>query len=392
MGKTSSTLTIFQWLIVIFVPFLFFYSSCLKAINVKSLTDIKNEHGVHIQMIYPSSTIKLDRYPFDSNEEEILIVNSPRTFVAVLPFAKVFRGKLNNKNLSFVTYDDHIVKESIWTWSPIRKIKESISLNIVAKKIPGRVLVLAQEGDKNYYHWLLEALPKLALIEKSGIKFDYIYAPVTWPPFIKETIGLLGINKPFIDSDLFSNRYVEAESIVLPSFVGISTYTPTWVVDYLRDKLLLYQTTPETAHKYIYISRKNAEHRKVNNENYIISELKRIGFIDVYLEDMTVQEQIGIISNADVILAPHGAGLANIVFAKSGAKVIELVQNHYDASFWHLSKSLDIKYHLIETNKVRIHNEKSAYENTVIDWMRVRDEIFKVAPELIKSVQEQTEK
>jgi hypothetical protein len=47
-------------------------------------------------------------------------------------------------------------------------------------------------------------------------------------------------------------------------------------------------------------------------------------FKKVSLEDLSFQAQIDRFSDASVIVAPHGSGLANLVFAPPGAKVIEL--------------------------------------------------------------------
>lgn len=76
----------------------------------------------------------------------------------------------------------------------------------------------------------------------------------------------------------------------------------------------------------VYISRRLTTARRVLNEDSVISVLKEFGFQPVCLEKMAFEEQINVFRGSDVIIGPHGAGLANIVFSKSGTTLIELLQ------------------------------------------------------------------
>ena len=57
--------------------------------------------------------------------------------------------------------------------------------------------------------------------------------------------------------------------------------------------------------------------------------LKKLGFATVQPERLGLVEQAKLFSAAECIVAPHGAGLANIVFAPTGAHLVELF--HPDA-------------------------------------------------------------
>ena len=54
-----------------------------------------------------------------------------------------------------------------------------------------------------------------------------------------------------------------------------------------------------------------------------MDRLESIGYEVVYLEDMTVLEQISLFAQADVI-ALHGAALTNIIYARKDAVIIEI--------------------------------------------------------------------
>ena len=48
----------------------------------------------------------------------------------------------------------------------------------------------------------------------------------------------------------------------------------------------------------------------------------------------------------------HGAGLANILFAKKSTKIIELTNSEWPDMYYKLSKCLDLNYKKVLCNKV----------------------------------------
>jgi len=72
----------------------------------------------------------------------------------------------------------------------------------------------------------------------------------------------------------------------------------------------------------IYISRQGSLTRRVLNHDQLLLALK--GWETVSLEKISIAEQIKIFSQASHILAPHGAGLVNLIWCKTGTKVTEL--------------------------------------------------------------------
>jgi Glycosyltransferase 61 len=79
-------------------------------------------------------------------------------------------------------------------------------------------------------------------------------------------------------------------------------------------------------HRRIYVSRKLTTARRVINDDAVVEVLRDSGFDIVYLEQMPLAEQIRIFRESDVVIGPHGAGLANIVFSNHGTTLIEFLQ------------------------------------------------------------------
>jgi capsular polysaccharide biosynthesis protein len=69
------------------------------------------------------------------------------------------------------------------------------------------------------------------------------------------------------------------------------------------------------------------------------------GYRVVHLERFTFKEQVEIMSEASAIIAPHGGGLANLLFCGRNAKVLELLSEAYLVGFFYrLARACDFAY------------------------------------------------
>ena len=76
--------------------------------------------------------------------------------------------------------------------------------------------------------------------------------------------------------------------------------------------------------KRLYISRKDAAVRRLENEDAVVERLETMGFRSVRLGEMPLSEQMEVVAGADVIVAPHGMGLTHILFHRGRPKILEL--------------------------------------------------------------------
>lgn len=68
----------------------------------------------------------------------------------------------------------------------------------------------------------------------------------------------------------------------------------------------------------------DARARGISGHQRLLSELRERGFEQVAFEHLSPAEQISAMNGADVVIAPHGAGLANMIYAKESSRVIEI--------------------------------------------------------------------
>lgn len=71
-------------------------------------------------------------------------------------------------------------------------------------------------------------------------------------------------------------------------------------------------------------SNNGSELRKIIPQETIYRDLLDNGFNTVFLEDLSVPEQIELFSTAKVIIAMHGAALTNIIFSGKSTTIIEI--------------------------------------------------------------------
>jgi hypothetical protein len=100
-------------------------------------------------------------------------------------------------------------------------------------------------------------------------------------------------------------------------------YLPRWYLDEFLRRVA--PRRPRERKRRIYIARTGNAARRIVNETELIPRLERLGFEAFELEKLPVTQQIELFHDAEIVVAPHGAGLANLLFAEN-AKVLELFE------------------------------------------------------------------
>jgi hypothetical protein len=214
------------------------------------------------------------------------------------------------------------------------------------RRLRGRVLVLsAPGGTNNIWHLLFDELPKLELARRAGIDWescDHFLINSRKASFEREALHMLGLrDDKIIETDDVS--FVQADELI---YVTLGCLIPAdpWVLDWVRSKFMQ-GPAPGASNKKIFLSRKDAKRRRLRNEDLLWKNLRDGGFEKVELANMSLNEQINCIRGCSAIVAPHGAGLTNLVWAGEGTKVVELFSNEYvNACYWLIADMLGLRY------------------------------------------------
>ncbi len=79
----------------------------------------------------------------------------------------------------------------------------------------------------------------------------------------------------------------------------------------------------------IYISRRSTKKRRLVNEAELEAQLSARGFKIIQPEQLSVAEQSSMFRRARCVVAPHGAGLTNLIFCPEGTHLIEIKAPQY---------------------------------------------------------------
>jgi tetratricopeptide (TPR) repeat protein len=84
-------------------------------------------------------------------------------------------------------------------------------------------------------------------------------------------------------------------------------------------------TIDAPAPERLYISRRAAERRRLENESVIEDVVRSFGFRVLRMEELSFEDQVAAVLDARIIIGPHGAGLTHMIFCRPGTRIVELM-------------------------------------------------------------------
>lgn len=184
-------------------------------------------------------------------------------------------------------------------------------------------------GHPNFYHFVVNYLPRLAYYQAAkteGSKKKRYVTAMDLPVRYYEYLARLGIGC----ADLMlvpRDVQIEISQLTvasLPVYFSKRLTADLAAVEWLRQQ---YRVNLGGASRRVKVllTRKHATHRRIVNEDVIFDLAAERGFIRVCPEDVSLDELLGILQTADVLVTPFGAGAVNSLFCPSNATVIELL-------------------------------------------------------------------
>jgi capsular polysaccharide biosynthesis protein len=219
-----------------------------------------------------------------------------------------------------------VLTDASSVWSPEERTVLAGSAQALAcglEELDGTSMcVWAGNAWGNYAHGLLQGVPRIDLLRR-GFALDadrYLLDEKSARP-IFEALDILGI--PADKLQLIPREHSPAYRCATLRAATSPPFTDAWPAAFLHELFL--PDPPTTApSRRIYI-RREGPRRAVLNEEEVIEVLGSAGFEILSMEGPTVREQAAVFADAEAIVSAHGASLANLVFARRGATVIELM-------------------------------------------------------------------
>jgi hypothetical protein len=256
---------------------------------------------------------------------------------------------------------------------------------IPPKKYDGVVFNMLAGGGpvNNYGHWLVDVLPRIHLLKKSGWfdKVNWFVVPNYTHDFQKDSLKLLGITEDKIIQGT-EQLHITADVLIASSAPrGVRSYLmPKWLVDFHRESFLNFKIKNFEFSPFVYISRRDGTTRKVLNEQKLIDMLEKYNFKVIELSDFSFVEKISIFDSAKVIVSVVGAALSNVVFCKKGTKVLEIFPELLVDTFdYNLAEQVGVEYNYLICKSEKKANQVLKATNTdmTVDLIEV-EKIVKI--------------
>jgi capsular polysaccharide biosynthesis protein len=198
-----------------------------------------------------------------------------------------------------------------------------------------QALIVSQFGG--YFHWLTEALPRIAVLRRLGLGDVGLIVSRGLTLVQRESLELLGVEQwlPYEEG-------LAPDTLVWPRPAGHTGHPPRWASIWLREELL--GPNAPQAEARLYVTRRDAPSRRVVNEAGVMKMLRREGFEVVQPERMTLREQAELFAHAAVVVGPHGAGNANVLFSRDATLVEFFEPGYVNGCMYSLCQALGHSY------------------------------------------------
>ena len=182
-------------------------------------------------------------------------------------------------------------------------------------------------GMNNFGHWLFTYLMRLTLLYwRSELLNKKILVKDGIPKRFVDLLRRMGFN-----NIVFAKDGVKVEKLWVPSVVTYRgnyedriAYLYPPAVHLLRRLVLKNLEYPHPVRERLYLSRRNSEWRRVENEEDLAIALASLNVKRVYIEELPIEQQLDLIARAELIVIACGGGSPMTMFAPFDCRIIEL--------------------------------------------------------------------
>ncbi|MGD1085712.1 MAG: glycosyltransferase family 61 protein [Verrucomicrobiota bacterium] len=190
--------------------------------------------------------------------------------------------------------------------------------------LPGNWTSVVAQWGQGYYHWLMDALPRLTLLPEFP-QDTQIIVPSKLAAFQLETLEWMGLQNRFRPT---AETHLVLENYYFCSMTSASGCYNPFAVQLLRGLFLKRADASYDPPRRFYL-RRVGKIRPLLNEPEVLEFFQERGWGVVDTEQMSIARQIQLFSRAEMVVAQHGAGLTNLLWCQPGCKVLELCPSTY---------------------------------------------------------------
>jgi hypothetical protein len=194
-------------------------------------------------------------------------------------------------------------------------------------------------ADDNYSAWLLGEIPRIEnYLRHSGVSSQVIlHGDVR--QFHLDSLAAYGISPDRV-TVVAPRARISARDILFAT-PGYFHHIPS--PDGVNFLTAITPDLRRTAPRKIYVSRSRTKMRRIRNEAELERSLQGEGYEIVFPEDLTFTQQAETFRNADIIVAPFGAALVNLVYVAPSCRVA-LITTKFTLEFARLLQMRSINF------------------------------------------------
>ncbi len=185
--------------------------------------------------------------------------------------------------------------------------------------------VLPPLGDPGFFNAVLNGLYNIAVRQAHFASLPII-VPYHRNPLIARWLDLCGVDGRDVIWGEEASRLTVRHAVVI---LNEGRLVNENVIGLIRSVVAHRVEPAPFGAARLYISRRKAAQRPLATEAAIEDALISRGFQVVTFETMSMQDQVRAMRDAEIIVAPHGAGLTNLVFAERARLLVELIPEGY---------------------------------------------------------------
>ena len=208
-----------------------------------------------------------------------------------------------------------------------------------------KLATVVQKWGYGFYHFVCEQLPKILYVHRHlpDLKILTQYNQT----FIKELLECCLISQDkIVPFDPLITYQAQELYVPKPIYCGNPSKED---IQLIRDYLHIKDIRTEKPIGII-IKRPKNRPRSMINFDYIASMISHKDKNRKWhvFEHLSIKASIQLFQKADIVIAPHGAGLANMIFCARDTHIVEyVIEEEPNLCYWHLSELLGHHYYCI---------------------------------------------
>jgi capsular polysaccharide biosynthesis protein len=210
------------------------------------------------------------------------------------------------------------IRHALYFDPKMERVQEIWSRRAHAPRLNSGAITVPWGALHNYGHFLLDTMTSAHAFAQQNEFQSYPFLAPPLHDWQRQHFKLADIEPLELSEPIYA-----LERVAFLSGIKSSLHTPNLHFLELRDSQLANLPAKPCGAAKIYISRRGYK-RPLLNEPELEAELSALGFSVVKPETLSVVEQIEIFRSAKVVVAPTGAALANLLYAKQ-ATVFEII-------------------------------------------------------------------